>query len=394
MNRAAISSYLSILAYGMCITIIGPALGAVGKTFALSPAQLGLFTTALSAGLLPAVLLGGNLVDRYGARVVGVAGQASLTAGLALFSVTSSFPVALLAFFMMGIGGGSIEILTNTVMSELYPHKRASALNLLHAFFGIGALVGPLLSGGLIDAGIAWENAYRILAAFSAGVIFLVATASFPARAAAVVSDKVDFSDFLAIVRTPVAFLFGAVLIVYVGCEMGITYWSVLYLTQRHSLSILLAGSFLSYFWVAITVGRFVVFFTARKIGDRLMLLILTVLALLSYALFLTAGQGWVSGVGLTLVGLFFSGIFPTALGLGVNRFAHVPGTITGFMMTFMAGGMLIFPYVVGLITNVSSLSMGMLFILLLLACLTVLTALLALRRSVVDGSPGAPPAR
>lgn len=379
MNRTAITSYLSILCYGMFITIIGPALGAVAETFSLSPARLGLFTTVLSAGLLPAVLLGGYAVDRYGARVIGVAGQACLTAGLVLFSVTSSFPVALAAFFLLGVGGGSIEIVTNTVISELYPHKRASALNLLHAFFGIGALVGPILSGVLIDSGVMWQAAYRTLAAASAAVTILAAFTPFPSRVTA--SVRVDFSDFLAIARTPVALLFGAVIIVYVGAEMGITYWSVLYLIQRHSFSALLAGSFLSYFWVAITAGRFVVFFAAKKVGDRLMLLILTACALAAYALFLTAGRGWVCGLSLTLVGLFFSGIFPTVLGLGVNRFSRVPGTITGFLMTFMGCGMLIFPYIVGLITDVSSLFSGMLFILLLLACLTTLTGLVALQK-------------
>ncbi len=385
MNRAAIASYFSILCYGMSITMIGPALGSVGETFLLSPARLGLFTTLLSAGLLPAVLLGGYAVDRYGARVIGVAGQALLTAGLVLFSIAPSFPVALAAFFLLGVGGGSIEIVTNTVVSELYPHKRASALNLLHAFFGIGALAGPIVSGALIDSGIMWEAAYRILAGLSAAATLLVAVSPYPARVAD--SQKVDFSNFLAIARTPVALLFGAVIIVYVGAEMGINYWSVLYLTQRHSLTLLMAGSFLSYFWVAITAGRFVVFFAAKKIGDRLLLVMLTAGSLLAYALFLTAGRGWVSGLGLTLVGLFFSGIFPTALGLGVNRFSHVPGTITGFLMTFMGCGMLIFPYIVGLITDVSSLFSGMLFILVLLACLTVLTALVALKRGPSKGT-------
>jgi fucose permease len=385
MNRAAITSYLSILCYGMCITIIGPALAAVGRTFSLSASELGLFTTALSAGFIPAVLLGGYIVDRYGTAVVGITGQALLTAGLFLFGATAVFPVALAAFFIIGIAGASIEIVTNTVVSGLYPHKRASALNLLHAFFGIGALIGPILSGGLIDSGMPWQAGYWILAAVSAAVTVLMAFSPFPRHVA---SEKIDFSDFVAVARTPAALLLGAVIILYVGSEMGITYWSVLYLTQRHSLSTLVAGSFLSYFWVAITAGRFVAFAAAKKISDRLLLAVLTVLSLAAYALFLTAGSGWLAGLGLTLVGLFFSGIFPTALGLGVNRFSRIPGTITGFLMMFNGVGMLIFPYVVGLITGAASLSAGMLFIMGILACLTVFTGIIALQRKRPAGTP------
>ncbi len=378
MKKAAITSYLSLLCYGMCITVIGPALAAVGETFSLSPAQLGLFTTLLSAGFIPAVLLGGYIVDRYGAEAVGLAGQILLTGGFVLFSVTKSFPVALLAFFIMGIAGGSIEIVTNTVMSGLYPHKRASALNLLHAFFGIGALAGPIMSGAFIDAGAPWQAAYWVLAAISAAVTVLLIVSPLPKQ---VPSEKVDFSDFLTIARAPAALVFGAAIILYIGAEMGINYWSALHLTRRYAVSTLVAGSLLSYFWVAMTVGRFVVFMAAKKIGDRLLLFILTGLSLGAYALFLTADQWWLSGIGLALVGLFFSGIFPTALGLGVNRFSHVPGTITGFLMLFNGIGMLIFPYVVGLITDVSSLSTGMFFIMALLALLTVLTGGIALQK-------------
>ncbi len=378
MNRAAITSYLSILCWGMCITIMGPALAAIARGFSLSPSQLGLFTTTLSAGLIPAVLLGGYIVDRYGAHVVGVAGQALLTVGLVLFAATPSFAVALAAFFILGMAGGGIEIVTNTVVSGLFPHKRASALNLLHAFFGIGALTGPILSGALIDSGAAWQTGYWVLAIVAAAVAALMAFSPFPQ---AVAAEKIDFSGFVAVARTPAALLLGAVIILYVGSEMGITYWSVLHLTQRYGLSTLVAGSFLSYFWVAITAGRFVVFVAARKIGDRLLLFILTALSLAAYALFLTAGRGWLSGLGLALVGLFFSGIFPTALGLGVNRFSRIPGTITGFLMMFMGSGMLIFPYVVGLITDAASLATGMLFIMLILACLTVFTAVIALQK-------------
>jgi len=378
MKRAALTSYLSLLCYGMCITIIGPALFAVGRTFSLSPSQLGLFTTTLSAGFIPAVLLGGYVVDRYGAQAVGLTGQLLLTAGFGLFSVTGSFPVALFAFFMLGMAGGAIEIVTNTVISGLYPEKRASALNLLHAFFGIGALAGPFISGGLIDAGVAWQSGHWIRAGICVVGLVLMVFTPFPGQVA---SQKVDFSDFVTVARAPAALVFGTAIILYIGAEMGINYWSALHLTGRYAVSTLVAGSILSYFWVAMTVGRFVVFMAAKKIGDRLLLFILTGLSLAAYALFLTADRWWLSGIGLTLVGLFFSGIFPTALGLGVNRFSHIPGTITGFLMVFNGIGMLVFPYVVGLITDASSLSVGMLFIMSLLACLTVLTGAIALQK-------------
>jgi len=369
MKLLRLVSFLSIMCYGICLTVIGPALGEVGESFGLTTDRLGLLTTALSVGLLISVLLCGWIVDRTPIKLVIIVGQLFLTAGLVIFSRTDVFSVALVSFFMMGVGGGVIEVVTNTIIANVYAHNRGLGMNILHSFFGIGALIGPFFSGLFLDLGHSWRFTYMGAALLSGLALVLLLVTTFPRQ---VDSDKIELSTALDIVKSPYALLLGILVILYVGSEMGINYWSVLYMERRMDISTLIASSYLSYFWIAMTAGRYVCAAAAKKIGEWALLLILTIGALVGYGLFLMVDVGWAAGVAMTGAGLFFSGIFPIIMALGGNRFSHALGTINGFLMSFMAGGILIFPWLVGVIAQKTSLDTGMLFILVLMLLLSV----------------------
>ena len=349
--------HLSILSYGISITIIGPALLGIQQTFCLSEASLGLFTTLLSVGLIASVFSGGIFIDRLSPRLVSIAGQVFLVLGLFLFSMAGVFPVALFSFLLMGIGGGFIEIATNTLIANRHRGKRGAALNLLHAFFGIGAVMGPIVSGFIIERGEEWRLVYAISCIFSVGVLLLLFFSRFPDR---VTSETIDLKRAAAFIKNPLMAMLALVTLFYVGSEMGISYWSVLFLETYRGATKLVASSFLSYFWIAITAGRFFCYALAHRIGERALLLLLSFFGFISYGVFLIDSSLVASGISLFLVGLFFSGIFPTILAIGINRFPQSPGTTNGFLMTFMGGGLFIFPYLVGVIAEYSSLRIGM----------------------------------
>ena len=355
------------MCYGISLTVIGPALGEVGASFGLTTDRLGLLTTALSVGLLISVLLCGYIVDRTPVKLVIILGQILLTAGLVLFSRTDLFLVALIAFFMMGIAGGVIEVVTNTIIANEYAHNRGLGMNILHSFFGIGALIGPFFSGLFLDLGHSWRLTYMSASLLSGLALMLLFFTAFPRQ---VDSDRIELSTAVDIVKSPYALLLGLLVLFYVGSEMGINYWSVLYMERRMDISTLIASSYLSYFWIAMTAGRYICAAAAKKIGEWALLAILTIGALVGYALFLMTDVGWAAGVAMTGAGMFFSGIFPIIMALGGNRFSHALGTINGFLMSFMAGGILIFPWLVGIIAQRTNLDIGMMFILVLMVLL------------------------
>jgi len=378
MKSLTANCYLSLMSFGICFTTIGPALKEIQGEIVLTSSQLGLFTTVLSIGLIISVLTAGVFIDRFRIKSVMLAGQFSVTLGLITFAFIDSFPVGLFAFFMIGLGGGLIEIVVNTLISEIYAKKRTSALNLLHGFFGVGALLGPILMGYLIEGGFGWRLGYGTVALFSATVLIFQILTSYPKK---VSSDHIDFDYFFKILKNPYTILLGAIMILYVGSEMGINYWSVLYMELGLGITKITASSFLSLFWIAMTMGRFVCFVVAKKIGGKKLLISLSFISVFAFAVFMSADSQVTAGGSIFLLGLAFSGIFPTIMALGIDRFPKALGTITGLLMTFMGGGALLFPWFIGMIADIFTLKVGMLSILLFIIMLTFSTGMLGLKR-------------
>jgi fucose permease len=378
MKTLTTTNYLSILSYGISLTIIGPLLGSIQTTFTLSEGELGLFTVSLSVGLIISVFWGGYIVDRFSIKRVGISGQLLLSLGLFLFSLTNIFFWGMAAFFAIGIGGGLIEIVTNTLISDLYRERRASGLNLLHGFFGIGALVGPLFAGFLLDARVDWQRIYQIVALFSTSIIFLYILSQFPRD---ITPEKIDLSIFATIFKSPYTLLLGIIILLYVGAEMGITYWSVLYMKTHLKFSTITASSFLTYFWVAITVGRFICYGLGKRVGEKVLLLLLSVGAVFSYGLFILSETVVMSGISLVLVGFCFSGVFPTIIAIGGSRYPAQTGTINGFLMTFMGLGILISPPLMGMVSEAYTLKAGISLVLILILFLALSGSLLFHKR-------------
>lgn len=369
---------LSLFSYGLCLTMIGPALGQIQRNFGLSGSAAGLLFTAQSAGFLAAVLFGGYLVDRAGIRVIMLAGQSLLTAGILQFGLAGSYPVLIASIALTGAAGGLIEIAANTLISDLNPERRARALNILHIFFGLGGLAGPLLSGAILSVGYAWNGSYLAAAGLSAAVFILLLMGNIPARAASA-AGSIDLSVLSKILRSRTALLLGLITICYVGAEMGINSWSVLYLERARSMEKMPASALLANFWLAMTLGRIACAILVKKLGEKNLLIVLGLAATALYILFLLAPHPAASGACLAAVGLAFSGIFPTLIALGGNRFPGSTGTITGFVMACAGLGFMTVPWLMGMVTSAGSLVLGMWMLVAILAVLTGCAVLLSL---------------
>ncbi len=360
----SIGAYASLLVFGMSMTVIGPAVDSIALTFSVPPGDLGLLITALSLGFIAAVFLAGTVADRLSLKPIFLVGQAAVTSGLAGFALCPSLEAGMALFLLMGFGGGLVQISANTLISSIHSETRTSSLTVLHLFYGTGALAGPLVSGALISRGHGWQAVYFTLAILSLAVAAVAIPLRFPPRGGGVSGA----ASFLRLLKNAYILLVCLAAVLYVGIEMGITSWAVLYLEKNLSMEKMTASSVLSYFWFFMTFGRLFCVRLARHVRPGALLLALSAGAALAFALFFAAGSGTVAGVALSLVGLFFSGIFPILMSLGGNAFPDRIGGITGILLTSLGVGLAVFPWAAGEIGTRWSLSTGMLF----LACIHV----------------------
>lgn len=141
-------------------TTVNVALPSLGEEFGASVAGLQWTINAYTLALAALILLGGSLADRFGRRRVFQIGVVWFALASLLCGLAPSIEVLIGARAMQGVGGalltpGSLAIL----QASFAPDDRARAVGAWSGLSGIGAALGPLIGGWLIDA-FSWRWIY------------------------------------------------------------------------------------------------------------------------------------------------------------------------------------------------------------------------------------------
>ena len=117
---------------------------------------------------------GGSPSDGIGSRLVVALGLAISVACFALFGRSPSLALAQVQLLAMGLGSGLIQAGTISLCARAGGSRSPALMNLSQAFYGVGAVLGPLMVGGVLTAGLDWQAAYRATALIAAACVAAV----------------------------------------------------------------------------------------------------------------------------------------------------------------------------------------------------------------------------
>jgi fucose permease len=368
--------FISFATYSSSMTVIGPVIDEIEKNLGASTDLVGLLVSSMSVGFIIAVLFSGRFADRYSLKNIMILGQVAHLIGTASFPFCSSLEQGLMAYFSIGIGAGMMQVAANTSISLLYTKNRASSLNALHLFFGVGALSGPPLSGSLMKGGFSWGTPYLVIAISMSVMVALTLFSRFPQVER---SEETRTGSLWDLLKSKYILLLCLVAFLIIGIEAGINNWSVLYMEKVMGMEKIIASTILSSFWFLMTLGRIICIYLTRKMRDDTLLLLLAAGTLITYGFYLFTNATVPAAISLALVGLFFSGMFPIVIGLGGYAFPHMPGRVTGIIMTCLGLGMMTVPWLTGVIIEHHGHPLGMRSLAILTALMVAATALVRL---------------
>lgn len=318
-----------LLAYTVFV-LIGISVGGGGVLllaqmgdYAVDRTTIGITFFTASVGFVLAGLAAGPLIHRFGCRIaLAVGGVAYMLAGLYMAS-RPPFAAFVAVQVVVGFGGGMVESGLNAYLVAL--PGATTSLNRLHAFFGVGALIGPVLAARIV-AVTSWRMVWLVLAVAYVPVVaaFLVAypgrertgpTAPVPGQP---VPDPVAGGLLRAALRDRGILLGSVMLTVYVGLEIGVGNWGFSYLVQSRGLAESMAGYVVSGYWLGLTLGRFLISPIAGRIGTSTAGMIYTCLTGIAAAATLAwlAPAAAMTSVALVLLGFFLGPIFPTTMAI------------------------------------------------------------------------------
>ncbi len=182
-------------------------------------------------GFALTLLFGSALVDLIGMKrmlllsalgyVVGSLGLLAAT----LMPVSSTVEtLVLVSLLLTGLGWGAVEAASNPMVAALYPEEKTHRLNILHAWWPAGIVVGGLMGVAISGMGLPWELNMVILMVPSLVMAWMVATSAFPVteRVAAGVSYSEMFGELL---KRPLFWVFWGCMFLTAASELAPGQW-------------------------------------------------------------------------------------------------------------------------------------------------------------------------
>lgn len=286
--------------------VLGTAWPSLRTSFDQPEAALAQLIVAYTVGYLVSTVLLGAVVKRFGTDGTIRLGMIAAALGLAGYAFTPVWLLVIGAAFILGVGIGTIDASVN---ADVALHHGQRTMNLLHASWGVGATLGPLIITSLLLGGGSWRLGYGALFVVQLGLLsaFLASVRADAERGGTMSAAQVYAPragrPTLVVVATLLYFA------AYVAAEVSIGHWSFSVLTESRGASETVAGIGVAAYWGGLTVGRFLLAIAADRIHPMALLRGSGGAALVATLWFGFDLPGAV--VALPLIGLALAGVFP-----------------------------------------------------------------------------------
>ena len=342
-----LAASLAIFVYGMTAAMLGAILPDLSARFRLTPKQDGTIAFCQALGLILASIGVGPLIDYEGKKVGLVLGLALSALAVALLPRSKGFRGIAARLFLLGTGGGIIVTAANALGSDFDPAHRATALNLLNIFFGLGGFATPFVSANLLG-----RNSARLCHLIAGLVVVTMAVNLFAPIPSAASAQTFVFLDLESILARPVLWLCALLLFLYVACEVGVWNWLVQHLIaqgvpQVRALNVMSFG-----FALGLLIGRLAASQILISVSGLTVTLAASILmAILTFAMLQTRSPttAWVFTF---LAGMAMAPVFPTTVALLGDVFPRMTGTAIGIAITSSWIGLAVSSRVIGSIAG------------------------------------------
>lgn len=348
-------AYLAFVSLGLPDAVLGLAWPSLRDTFALPQVAMGAILAASAVAYFASGMLAGRLLQAFNVGLLLAASTGLVALGLAGYATVPFFVLFLVAACFAGFGSGAIDSALNTYAAQ---HFGPRHMTWLHAAYSIGATLGPVLMTWLLARGAGWRSGYAVIGAVLAtlAVVFVVMRKQWdggPAGAGAeggTASLRPSATAWQAL-RRPRVQLQSLIFFFYTGIEVTAGQWSYTVLKEGRGLGTAEAGTWTSFYWGSLFVGRVLSGFIVERLGPVRMLRLSTGLAVVGALLFTIPAVP--PPIGLGLLGLALAPIFPALMSETPRRVGpDVAAHAVGFQVSAGTLGVAVLPSAAGFVAE------------------------------------------
>lgn len=350
-------AYVAFIALGMPDGLLGVAWPSIRTDFSIPLDSLGILLFAVVTGYMTSSFLNGVLIARLGVGKL-LAVSCALT-GLALtgYTLVPSWWMMVLLGVMAGLGAGAIDAGLNTYVAS---HFGEGLMQWLHASYGIGVTLGPIIMTITLTALNSWRVGYRVVSGFQIvlAACFLLTLPMWNQKETSAGSDQpkrlTDYKTPMGeTLRQPRVWLSALMFFMYVGAEVSLGIWTYSLLIESRGIDPAVAGLWTGSYWATFTVGRILAGLYAKRVGVNLLVKCSLVGALLGAALLVWNPSKVTNVLAVALIGFSIAPIFPAMIsGTSQRVGAHFAANTIGMQMTASGLGTAVIPSLLGVLAG------------------------------------------
>ncbi len=350
-------AYIAFIALGMPDGLLGVAWPSVRASFSIPIDALGILLVASVTGYMTSSFLSGTILARLGVGKL-LAASCALT-GLALVSYTlvPSWWMMVILGVMAGLGAGAIDASLNTYVAA---HFGEGLMQWLHASYGVGVTMGPIIMTFALTSFNSWRMGYRTVGGFqiALAISFLLTLAMWYQKDTPSGSDQpkrlTDYKTPLGItLRQPKVWLSALLFFIYVGAEVSLGAWTYSLLVESRGINPAAAGLWAGSYWATFTVGRVLAGLYAKRVGVNRLVQGSLVGALLGTVILAWNPAPMANLVAVAVIGFSIAPVFPAMTsGTSQRVGAHFAANTIGMQMTASGFGTAVIPSLLGVLAR------------------------------------------
>lgn len=364
-------TYLMFMMFAMTSDSVGEIIKEVKREFDVSNTQASLMHTLFMVGIAFSGLFLGFLADKFGRKNTIILGLSLFAVSCYLFLVGTSFSFILGLITLSGVAVGIFKTAALALIGDISTSTKqhTGTMNGAEAFFGVGAIIGPLLVAWLVREGVDWKWLYVIAGGLCTLLILMAYKVDYPEYQKPINTDNTaakvnNFTSSIKLLKNRYAMGFSIGAFLYVAAESAIYVWMPSYLVcDAVSLDETFAcytsdsQKYLAMYAVAVffslrAAGRFVGIWMMQHFNWALVLLIFSFAILVCFLGGLIGGKE-VALYLFPLTGIFMSVIYPTFNSKGISCFPKSEhGTVAGVILFFTAAGAAAGPLIMGIVSD------------------------------------------
>ena len=345
-RRLFVASCISLVTAGVAFSVRTDIIPSLKGDFGFTDTEMGQAAGAGLWGVAVTMLVGSMILDRLGMGKLMAFAFVSHSVGIVLTIFAKDFWTLYWATLLIGLAHGTIEAVINPLVASMYPEDKTKCLNILHAWWPGGMIVGGLVSFGItklmgldgfgVDAdtlSLGWKiKMYFVLVPTALYGILLLGQ-KFPKTERVVAG--VSYGEMIKEVCRPMFVIITFIMMMTAATEVGPDQWVGNLLQNLIGMQ-----------GVLILVYTAGIMFVLRQFCTGPLVKALNPIGVLTLSAILSGmGLLWLSGarsavmvfVAATVFGIGKSYFWPTMLGVAADRFPRSGALGLGVLS---AGGM------------------------------------------------------